>query len=86
VGRALVFGSAARGEEHAGSDLDVLVVAANQRALSAVQERLSALRFDLWNEGGMRISPLLYTKKEFERKRHLPVIQAAEREGEELLA
>jgi predicted nucleotidyltransferase len=86
VRRAVVFGSAARGEEHAGSDLDLLIVASNRAALERVQERLAALRFDLWNEGGMKISPLLYTAREFERKRHLPVIQAAEREGEELVA
>jgi len=86
VRRAVVFGSAARGQEHAYSDLDLLVVAANREALKRIQENLAALRFDLWDEGKMRISPLLYTEKEFERKRHLPVIQTAEREGEELLA
>lgn len=86
VRRAIVFGSAARGREHSGSDLDLLVVASNREALKRVQEKLAELRFDLWKEGGMRISPLLYTEREFERKRGLPVIQAAEAEGEVLIS
>lgn len=86
IRRALVFGSAARGAEHAGSDLDLLVVAANRGALRRIEEKLGALRVDLWSEGGMRVSPLLYTAREFEQKRGLAVIRAAEREGEELLA
>ncbi|HEX9710223.1 MAG TPA: nucleotidyltransferase domain-containing protein [Candidatus Thermoplasmatota archaeon] len=85
VRRAIVFGSAARGREHSESDLDLLVVASNREALNRVQEKLAALRFDLLHEGGMRISPLLYTEREFDRKRGLPVIQVAEAEGEVLV-
>lgn len=36
LGYALVFGSAARGEQHAGSDLDVAVAASEGRKLSAL--------------------------------------------------
>jgi predicted nucleotidyltransferase len=86
VRRAIVFGSAARGQEDASSDLDLLVVVSNREALGRVERSLAELRLDSWGKGGMRLSPLLYTAAEFERKRHLPVIEAAEREGEELLA
>lgn len=86
VRRAVVFGSAARGDEHDGSDLDILVVAKNRAALERIEEKLASLRLDLADQGGLRISPLVYTVAEFERKRNLPVIRAAESEGEDLIA
>jgi predicted nucleotidyltransferase len=85
VRRAVVFGSAARGDERAGSDLDLLVVAENRKALRRIEENLGKLRAEFWRDGGPRLSPLLYTVRDFERKRGLPVIQAAEREGEVLV-
>jgi len=85
VERAVVFGSAARGDEHARSDLDLLVVAKNRAALRHLEERLNELRFDFWDKTGTRLSPLLYTAAEFRRKRGLGVIQAAEREGDLLV-
>ena len=85
VERAVVFGSAARGDEHARSDLDLLVVAKNRAALRHLEERLNELRFDFRDKTGTRLSPLLYTAAEFRRKRGLGVIQAAEREGDLLV-
>ena len=86
VKRSVVFGSAARGEEHEGSDFDLLVVANNRAALERIEEKLASLRLDLADKGGLRISPLVYTAAEFERKRTLPVVRAAESEGEALIA
>ena len=86
IQRAVIFGSAARGDEHEGSDLDLLVVAKNRDSLRRIEDKLASLRLELFEAGGMRISPLLYTAREFEKKRHFPVIRAAEAEGEELLA
>jgi predicted nucleotidyltransferase len=85
VRRAVIFGSAARGEERAGSDLDLLVVAENRKALKRIEKNLGKLRAEFWQDGGPRLSPLMYTVREFERKSGLPVIQAAEREGEVLV-
>lgn len=85
VRKAVIFGSAARGEEREGSDLDLLVVAANREALKKLEKKLWALRVELFDECGTRLSPLTYTSRVFERKRPLAVLQAAEREGEVLV-
>jgi predicted nucleotidyltransferase len=62
---ATMFGSVAKQSEHAGSDVDVLVVSDDLlledlfRAFAHVEEKL-----------GRSLNPTLYTSEEFERRRH----------------
>jgi predicted nucleotidyltransferase len=61
---ALIFGSVARGEERAGSDVDVLIIgslgfADAVKALHPVQEKI-----------GREINPVVMSPMEFERKQH----------------
>ena len=61
---ALVFGSVARGEDRAQSDIDLLVVA-NDLPLEELFKRLVPVEKKL----GRTISPTLYTRSDFERRR-----------------
>lgn len=64
---AFVYGSVARGEAHAGSDVDLLVVA-RDLTLEKVYARLAAAE----NTIGRKINALLLTPDEFRRRRANP--------------
>lgn len=61
---ALVYGSIARGEAHAGSDVDLLVVARNL-TLEQLFSRLARVERAI----GRKINPTLHTPDEFRRRR-----------------
>jgi predicted nucleotidyltransferase len=61
---AFVYGSVARGDDHAGSDLDLLLVS-DELTLEEVLEVVMPLEAEL----GRRVSPTLYTKAERDRRR-----------------
>jgi predicted nucleotidyltransferase len=61
---ALVYGSVARGEAHAGSDVDLLVVAADVR-LEQLFSRLAHAERAI----GRKVNPTLLTPDEFARRR-----------------
>jgi predicted nucleotidyltransferase len=61
---ALVYGSVARGEEKAGSDVDLLVVA-DDLPLERLYRRLEIAEKEL----GRRIDPTLYTISEYRKRR-----------------
>ena len=60
---ALIYGSVARGEAHAGSDVDLLVVS-DDLLLEQLYARILAAEKAL----GRRISPTLYTSDEFRKQ------------------
>jgi predicted nucleotidyltransferase len=62
---ALIYGSVARGEAHAGSDVDLLVVATDV-TLEQLFSRLARAEHAV----GRKINPTLLTPDEFSRKRH----------------
>jgi predicted nucleotidyltransferase len=62
---ALVYGSIARGEAHAGSDVDLLVVATNV-TLEQLFSRLERAELTV----GRKINPTLLTPDEYSRRRH----------------
>jgi len=61
---ALIYGSVAKGEDHAESDIDVVIVADDLR-LEDLYARLSPAERKI----GRKISPTLYTREEFRRRR-----------------
>ncbi|MBM3676248.1 MAG: nucleotidyltransferase domain-containing protein [Actinobacteria bacterium] len=79
--RAILFGSAARGDVHEGSDLDVIVV---RRTDLPFVERPRALIERL--PAGLAVDVLVYTPEEFARLSRNPrgVVAAALAEGIEL--
>jgi predicted nucleotidyltransferase len=64
VRAAWVYGSIAKGTDHAQSDIDVLIVA-DSLALEEVYKALHPAETKM----GRKISPTLYTSREFERRR-----------------
>ena len=60
---ALLYGSVARGEERADSDVDLLVVA-DDLTLEELYRRLAPVEKKL----GRKVNPTLYTRDEFRRK------------------
>lgn len=61
---ALIFGSVPRGEAHAASDIDLLVVS-DRVTLEELYESLAPAEHTL----GRQISPTLYSREEFEHRR-----------------
>lgn len=74
-GKALLFGSQARGEAHEESDWDILIILNKDRLLPDDYDRvtypLTVLGWDL----GERINPIMYTAKEWEASRITPFYQ-----------
>jgi predicted nucleotidyltransferase len=58
---ASFFGSAARGEESPGSDLDVLIVVKRSASKEEIQESLAALESDLATNYGITLSTVILT-------------------------
>jgi predicted nucleotidyltransferase len=81
VEKAVLFGSTARHEEQADSDVDLLVVVKDRRAQSRVRNACLDLRFTFSRRYGNPLHAIVYTKVEFERRRNLPLVEAARREG-----
>lgn len=81
IERLVIFGSAARDEEEATSDLDLLVVIGNDRQRAAVEARLDRLRTAVAERYGTRLRPLLYTRRELNGKRNTALVRNIERDG-----
>lgn len=84
VERVVIFGSAARREQRADSDLDLLVVVAPAGDRAAVERVIQKMREDLGDRYGTKLRPLVYTQSEFARKRRTPLLRNIEREGKVL--
>jgi predicted nucleotidyltransferase len=76
--RAWLYGSFARGDYHAASDVDLLIV--KETDLPFVQRAA-----DVWRacDSSLSIEPLVYTPAEFEsmRRQHNPLIERVLEEG-----
>ena len=74
-GRALLFGSQARGDAHVGSDWDILIILNKDTLLpddyDNVTYPLTTLGWDL----GEQINPIMYSAKEWEASRITPCYQ-----------
>ncbi len=65
----ILFGSVARKEEISGSDLDVCLVYANQK--TNIEEKISLLRDELYNEYGVTLAPYYISLTEFKKRAKL---------------
>ena len=61
--RAILYGSVARGEEHAESDVDVVVIVRDSRARAAVDDEA----WELLLERGILVQPFIATPEEWHR-------------------
>lgn len=84
VERVVIFGSAARREQKAGSDLDLLVVVASAGDRAGVERVLQTLRAELGDRYGTSLRPLVYTRREFTSRRGTPLLKSIQDEGKVL--
>lgn len=80
-GQAILYGSRARGDEHAGSDWDVLVLLDKERLVQDDYDRMSYPFVLLGCEIGETINPILYTKKEWEGYNITPFYENVKHDG-----
>lgn len=66
--KALLFGSTARGEESPGSDIDVLVVVKDAQARTRAREILAQEAGPFYWRFGNRLSPIVLTQREFDKR------------------
>jgi hypothetical protein len=74
------FGSRVRGEAAADSDFDMLVVVENLDV--DTDQFISECAWEAGFEHGVIVSPLAYSRDEYEREAASPLLRAIEREGE----
>ncbi|MFH1725081.1 MAG: winged helix-turn-helix domain-containing protein [Elusimicrobiota bacterium] len=79
----ILFGSRARGEEKAGSDLDLLVVVVDGKGAKAVEPFVEKLRSALFKKFNIPLSPYVQTLAEIRKKRgrKLPLTDSILQEG-----
>lgn len=80
-GKAFLYGSRARGDEHAGSDWDVLVLLDKDRLVQDDYDRVSYPFVLLGCEIGEEINPILYTQKEWEGYNITPFYENVSHDG-----
>jgi uncharacterized protein len=79
IQKAIVFGSRARGDHRPSSDLDILLVSPDFKALAFIDRPAEVLRY--W-DGKFDLEPLCYTPEEYERLRGMMgIVTVADREG-----
>ncbi len=83
---AALFGSAARGDETPHSDLDVCLLVERDDQKDKASDRAGCLFESVMQKFGLRLSPVVFTQKEFVRgyRKGNPLFQNIVQEGESL--
>jgi uncharacterized protein len=78
----ILFGSQARGEGHKQSDIDILILVDHDKISFADEQRIKYPLYDLEFETGKVISPIIFSRKDWET-RHIitPFYKNIEKEG-----
>ena len=76
-----LYGSRARGDYRADSDWDLLLLLDKEVINERDHEKYSYPLFELGWEIGAQIHPMMFTKKEWERRRMTPLYDNISREG-----
>ena len=84
VHRALLFGSVARGDERATSDVDLLVVVQSRADKDQVREALSVASIDFANKFGNPLSSLVVDEKQMRSPTNPSLLANIDRDGIEL--
>ena len=78
----ILYGSHARGDHSAESDLDLLILLDQEKVTRADEKRIKYLLYDIEFETGVIISPMVLSRKEWEDKRHrTPFRENVSKEG-----
>ncbi len=81
VSRALLYGSVARKEEQAGSDIDLYIEVANEKAKETLRPALDRLGTTVFQRYGVPLSILIYSHAEVRRPRNPRLLRDIESEG-----
>ena len=78
----ILYGSYARGDHSAQSDLDLLILLDQEKITRADEKRLKYPLYDIEFETGIIISPMVLSRKEWEDKCHrTPFRENVSKEG-----
>jgi predicted nucleotidyltransferase len=81
VRRVVLFGSVARMDERARSDIDLFVVVDHEGHVDKARQVMERLRARIGATFTNPLRPFIYHQKELEAKRHLALVRNIEREG-----
>lgn len=76
-----LYGSRARGDERADSDVDVLVVVNRESQKEQALDAALGVSGDLRRSYRVPLSPIVYSEKEYRAKRGLPLLRNIRKEG-----
>jgi len=77
----ILYGSYARGDYHAESDIDILILVDKEKISHKDEDRITFPLYDIEFETGTLISPHVYTKKAWADHRITPFYENVNREG-----
>ena len=84
-GKAILYGSRARGDSHQGSDWDILILLNKEYLEQSDYDNVSYPFVLLGCEIGEEINPIMYTNNEWESYRITPFYENVTREGVSLI-
>jgi len=82
VDRAVLFGSMARGESRASSDIDLLVIVKDAPSKAQVMARMGGLRRLVGTRYGNRLQPVVYSIQEWKARKGPGLVRRIEEEGQ----
>lgn len=80
-GKAILFGSQARGTAREDSDWDILIILDKEKLITADYDNITYPLTELGWELGEEINPVMYTTQEWEKYRNTPFVRNVEKEG-----
>ena len=80
-GRLMLFGSRARGDYHAGSDWDLLILLNKDKISLSDYDNITYPFTELGWDIGEMINPIIYTQKEWEQRSFTPFYKNVTKEG-----
>ncbi len=83
--QAILYGSQARGDAHADSDWDILILLNKERLEQADYDNVSYPFVLLGCDIGEEINPIMYTTKEWEKYRITPFYENVKNDGINLI-
>lgn len=66
--KIILYGSEARGEAKPDSDIDLLILIENDKVTFSDQKRIAYPLYDVEQDTGVSISPLIFSRKEWENR------------------
>lgn len=80
IKQLILFGSYARGDNNADSDVDLLLIVSGELT-RAEKERLTQIEIDVLSEFDLFVTIIVETENYYKQYRWLPFFQTVEREG-----